>query len=414
MGFLSSLGHFFVDPFTGGATGGSQFRATPADIAASNAQTNSANAGVNSTLDQQQAFYRQLLGMGGLQNQANVFNQQQGLADMLQAQARGEGPNPALDQLNQTTGQNIAAQNALMAGQRGAGANAGLLARQAAQQGGMLQQNAVGQGAVLRANQQLAAQNALANQQANMAGLATQQVNQTQGGLNSMTNAQLANQQALLNALAQWNQAKVSNQGNVNNANAGLASQGMKGQQQLFGGLMGGASSAFAAAHGGEVPHYADGGMNLGTGLGDQFAAQQVNAVNGPVSTYGKSLYQYQPMQTPALNNSPNNFTSDNSLQQGGYQMGNSLGSAFKSMFASGATNAANGMVVGEQLANQGKMVPGQAQVAGDSLKNDTVPAMLSPKEIVIPRSIALAPDAPEQAKKFVAAILAKNGMRKK
>jgi len=42
-----------------------------------------------------------------------------------------------------------------------------------------------------------------------------------------------------------------------------------------------------------------------------------------------------------------------------------------------------------------------------DSTRNDTVPAMLSPGEVVIPRSITLAPDAPERAKAFVAAIIA-------
>lgn len=35
-----------------------------------------------------------------------------------------------------------------------------------------------------------------------------------------------------------------------------------------------------------------------------------------------------------------------------------------------------------------GGMVPGQPEVAGDSVSNDTVPAMLSPGELVIPRSV--------------------------
>ena len=38
--------------------------------------------------------------------------------------------------------------------------------------------------------------------------------------------------------------------------------------------------------------------------------------------------------------------------------------------------------------------MPGQAQVAGDSLKNDTVPAMLSPGEVVLPRTISHDPEA--------------------
>jgi len=49
-----------------------------------------------------------------------------------------------------------------------------------------------------------------------------------------------------------------------------------------------------------------------------------------------------------------------------------------------------------------GGMVPGEAEVPGDSEQNDTVPARLSPHEIVLPRSVATAPDAPQKAAKFV------------
>lgn len=61
-----------------------------------------------------------------------------------------------------------------------------------------------------------------------------------------------------------------------------------------------------------------------------------------------------------------------------GYQAGNALGSAF--------------------YAHGGK-VPGEAPVPGDHPANDVQPAMVSPGEIVIPRSIA---DDPNAAKKFV------------
>lgn len=409
--FSSDLGHFFIDPFTGGRTGGQKFSATPADISPYNNQTNSAMAGVNSTLNQQQNFYNQLLASGGLQNQSNVFGQQQALANMLQAQARGEGPNPALDQLNQTTGQNIAAQNALMAGQRGAGANAGLLARQAAQQGGMLQQNAVGQGAILRANQQLAAQQALMQQQSNMANLASQQVGQTQGGLNSMTNASLANQQALLNALAEYNRAKVGNQSNVNTVNAAMAGIGAQGQQAIFGSLLGAAGKGLAMHDGGMIPHYAEGGFNLGTGISEKLGSFKPDQVNGPASFAANYFQNYSNKQlpkddSPSIVGGPPN-PGAKQLQKGMSEFLSGAGSFIQN-------HANKGMVVGEQLANQGKMVPGKASVSGDSLKNDTVPAMLSPKEIILPRSVTMSADAPEQAKKFVAAILAKNGMRKK
>lgn len=50
-------------------------------------------------------------------------------------------------------------------------------------------------------------------------------------------------------------------------------------------------------------------------------------------------------------------------------------------------------------------IVPGKAKFKGDTRSNDTVPAMLSPGEIVLPRTVAQAPDAPEKAKDFVSAL---------
>jgi hypothetical protein len=56
---------------------------------------------------------------------------------------------------------------------------------------------------------------------------------------------------------------------------------------------------------------------------------------------------------------------------------------------------------------SDGGRVPGRAKVFGNDERNDTQAAMLSPGEIVIPRDIALSPDAPEQAARFVAAVKA-------
>jgi hypothetical protein len=49
--------------------------------------------------------------------------------------------------------------------------------------------------------------------------------------------------------------------------------------------------------------------------------------------------------------------------------------------------------------------IPGKAKFKGDTRSNDTVPALLSPGEIVLPRTVAQAEDAPEKAKEFVDAI---------
>ncbi len=53
-----------------------------------------------------------------------------------------------------------------------------------------------------------------------------------------------------------------------------------------------------------------------------------------------------------------------------------------------------------------GGPVPGEdAPMPGDDTANDTVPAMLSPHEIVLPRSVTQSPDAPQQAAQFVGGI---------
>ena len=57
-----------------------------------------------------------------------------------------------------------------------------------------------------------------------------------------------------------------------------------------------------------------------------------------------------------------------------------------------------------------GGQVPGKAQVAGNSPRNDTVPARVSPGEIVLPRSVTTAPDAAARAAAFVEAIKKKHG----
>ena len=61
---------------------------------------------------------------------------------------------------------------------------------------------------------------------------------------------------------------------------------------------------------------------------------------------------------------------------------------------------------------SDGGQVPGRAQVFGDDEANDTQPAMLSPGEIVIPRSIVQTRD-PEAISRFAQAVLDKGGAQK-
>lgn len=85
-------------------------------------------------------------------------------------------------------------------------------------------------------------------------------------------------------------------------------------------------------------------------------------------------------------------------LAQAGKLEGN-IAAGVSGGLGKGAT-AAHGGTIGDYRG--GGEVPGHAAVAGDSPKNDTVPATLSPEEEVLPRSITMAPNAPELAADFV------------
>lgn len=237
----------------GGGASGSGF-AAPTSATLTNGtnpgQLNSAYSGNQNALQSQQALLQALQSQNGVGNQNQVYNQLQGVAS--------GAVNPAQNQLNQNTATNVANQAALMAGQRGASANVGLLARQAAQQGAAVQQQAVGQAATNQSTNQLNAIGAAGN-------LANNQVTNQIGATGANTSAQQTEQGQLLNANAQQNANNTAMQSNVNSTNAGLAGKTMEGQQGVVGGVLNAAGPALAAlAGGGMVP--------------------------GPQSAFGKSL----------------------------------------------------------------------------------------------------------------------------
>lgn len=146
---------------------------------------------------------------------------------------------------------------------------------------------------------------------------------------------------------------------------------------------------AQAKAHGGMIQdyncggmtHYADGGM---TSTSNGFVADWLNQnLNQPPENSFSSMGMGNPGAS--------------ALQKGASQ----LGAGIKKM------------AMGMARASDGGKVLGQAKVSGDSLKNDEVPAMLSPGEVVIPRSVIQSDDPVNNAAKFVAAILARNGMQR-
>jgi len=491
-----------------------QAQGTQIDQPISAQQAANSGVAVGQAMLQNQRFADALAQQNGIGNQSAVFKQQQALANQLQDAANGGGPNPALAQLNQTTGQNVANQAALMAGQRGAGQNAGLLARQAAMQGSNAQQQAVGQAATMAAQQQIAARQALQQQQGMMGNLATSQVGQQANAINAQNQFAQGNQAAMLNSVAAANNARVSMQSSMNAANSAVQQQTAQQQGGLFGGLIGGIGAAFGLAHGGEVPGYDDGGLVNSRPDTDivAFTAPPSNvspatapAPSGPKSKVGQAMKSMGSSMQPSASAGQGTY-------QGGQAAGKALGQGVKALFGAlsggdsvsgshdpgqpanlgveGVSPTAKGFDLGVNTnlsdsapaqaapafslgadtgslasslsdlpafddggevevqpiaqaqvpvvpagksgggggdamgaimkmlpmllaASNGKLVPGKAKAKGDSTKNDTVPAMLSPGEIVLPRSVTQAKDAPEKAAKFVAEVLAKKRRKK-
>ena len=296
---------------------------SPEDVARANQQVQSASTQQNQALLQQQAFLRQLQGHGGLQNQSQVYQQ-------LQQQYAGEGPNAALEMIRQQTGQNVAQQAALLASQRGASGNIGLLSRQAAMQGQAAQQNAIAQAAALQAQQ---SQQAL-GQAGSIAGQQAQQ--------------QLAGQQLYAGQVTAAQNAALQQQSNV--LGAGGSAAGRAQQQSQF-----------------------------DQDRTDRLIGQGLQQAGQLASTVGKFS---APSSAPVA-------------KQGTPVAGQAY---------------SNPSVM---AAAKGGEVPGKAEVKGDSLKNDKIPALLSPGEVVIPRSVMNSKDPAKKAADFVAAILAKRGLKK-
>lgn len=377
-------------------------------------QLSAAYTGTQGAMGGQQALLTALQGQNGLQNQSNVYNQMQGVAN-------GTGPNPAQAMLSQATGANVANQAALMAGQRGAGANVGLMARQAAQQGAATQQQAAGQGATMQANQSLNALNSAGQMAGNMA---ANQIGQT----NANTQAQQANQQALLGAAGNFNSAVQSGQSSINSANAGLAGTQMQGQQGLIGGLMNSAGAAFGMADGGDV-------------------APQT-AFAGPQSRFGQFLassQQVAPAEQGASSQLGSNAGAD-ALKKGSGSLGGIGGGASKGKSMAGGADASDLMGAMTMVAAKGGNVPamvspgevyldprevervkqganpmkvgekigGKPAVGGtkNSYANDTVSKDLESGGVVVPRSETQSKNPERNSAEFVAKVLARRGSK--
>lgn len=396
----------------GGGAAGTSFsgpQAAPIVNPTSPDQIAAAYSGNQGALTSQQGLLQALQAQNGLQNQNQVYGQLQGIAS--------GAVNPAQAQFNQNTSQNVANQSALMAGQRGASQNVGLIARQAAQQGAGIQQQAVGQEASQQAQNQIGAIGAAGT-------LATTQAGQQIGQTNANTQAQQAEQQSLLGALQGYNTNQVALQSNINTANAGLANTQMQGTQGIIGGALNG-GAALVAAGGGDIVKMAGGGDSSPT-------PQVYSGSNGPVSKFGQFLKgatskgeqsgsqsQSQPTTGPqALQNGTSNLVqalgssspsgSDVSMPNGSVAgPENNFGAAALSMpdfkFAGGMTKDFRSGGKVNATSSKERAVKG-----GNNYANDKIPAVLSEHEIVLPRSVTLSRDPVAASAKFVAKVIAK------
>lgn len=393
-----------------------------------------------------------------LNNQNALAGQQQGLANQYQNIANGQGPNPAQNMLNQSTGQNVANQAALMAGQRGAGANVGLMARQAGQAGAGIQQNAVGQAATMQSQQQLnalsglgAQQQAMGNTYNNVAGIAGQQIGAQQAGQAALAGqaAQQVNQQMgattgysqglqneqaqTLGALGAQNSAKVGAQSSMNSANSSMANTEMGNQGSMVGGV-GKAVGVIGGllANGGEVQKMAAGGMpapiiqgpssSFGQFLsGWTGAGQPVNSMGSDLNYMGTGTSKGAKDLEEGLGaagtgikkymDKPGEATSSGGFAQipleGPQMEGAAPQGQMGYMAPEGPSMASGGLASGGGKVNA-KSPDQKAVKKGNSFDNDKVPAMLSEGEVVIPRTVMQSGDPVRGAADFVAKVMAK------
>lgn len=396
----------------GGALGlNNNFQATGANIQAGTNQ-----AQLNQAYNQAQQGIGQQQGLAGTltPQAAQGVASQNALAQQLYGMTQGQGPNPAQAQLAQTTGQNVAQQAALAAGQRGAAGNVGLMARQNAMNAGQVQQAAAGQAATLEAQQQIAAQQNLAN-------LAGTQIGQAGQAIQGVNTAVQNEQNTLQGANTAANQAQVGMQSNINATNASTA----QAQQGTMGKLLGGVGSAISGVLGGlseggvvgqdEKEHhiklaemnaasimhgrqnYAPGGqISANPLLGNQTGSQAQAPVSSaqytaPTSGGGGFSVSGAP-SAPSQGDSSDNSAFNSGIKGAAgaitnYFTGNgnlSPGSSALSNAGVDATSDLGMEAISEGYAGGGKVCEGPHGHVAHFLMGGKVPAMVSPGEIYL------------------------------
>lgn len=334
----------------GGGQGANKFRAQLA-----NTTDQDYSGDIRNTLADVGAFR-------GLNQQAAA--QQQQYVDQLNNQVTGNGPSVAQQQLAQALNRNAQNQAASIGSVRGI--NPALAAKMISDNYGHTGADLAQQGSLLRANEQLGALGQLGGALGQMRGQDIQSQQVTGGlatGLGGLMNQQNAN--------------NINNQAQTQGINAGISKQNVDTGAQLWGGLAKGIASAAT-------------GLPVG-------GAPGITGASAPGATEANTFGPTAPGSSFGLGSLP---SSGPALEAHGGEIQDPH--AHVLAFADGIKHACSML--------KGGMVPGKAQVAGDSYANDKVPAMLSPGEIVVPRSKA---DDPEAAKQFIEAVKEHHGKKK-
>lgn len=357
---------------------------------------------------------------------SSVLGQQQSLGQTLLQQSQGGGPNPAQAALSQNTGINNANAASMIASTRGATANPALAAELAARAGANNTQQAAGQAATLQQQQELAEQQQL------------EQLYSTEG-----SNA-LQAQSILQGAQASQNSAETTGQLGAEETNAGLATANTNNASSSVGGLLGALGGGMSALSkiwtGGKVPNYDAGGIaTYATPMDPRFVVGPSGAgSNGPAGIasggagvgMGLKAFLSKMKSTGGQSDDGNGMNDpENPAGEGdedGVWGGDTAETADGSGMVDAGADAAAGAAADEGIGaaaaalamgggvpdfRSGQKVPGRALFPGkDDPRNDTVLAVLTPGEDVLPLSVSEAPDAPQRAKAFVQALQDQKG----
>lgn len=334
--------------------------------------------------------YQRKLQEAAVAKQNEVYSQQQALAGMLSQQAAGSGPNPAMAQYQQNVNQAGAQAAGLISSQKGI--SPALAARMAAQQQSGAMQGAAASGAEMQAKQQLAAQQALMNQQASM-----------QQGANAQGTQALSGQNVFQNAQAAQNTAVTGGSLGAQNINAGVAGQNAQNQNATNQGLMNAAGSVASM--------FAMSDKRVKKDVEDFDSRSFLEAIKAHKFKYKDQARHGEGQQVGVMAQDVEKEAPQMVVDtpEGKMLDFNKSGGPILASLAD-INERLEKMESGKNMANGGKVslgsalkaggkVPGKAKKSGDHPANDTVHAMLSPGEIVIPRSLV---DDPERAKKFI------------